>query len=156
MQCSDSVSELFYVHVHCSCDVERARGFVGSVVLQRDSLSCSFPPSEVLVEFEPCCRIFDYMYIKNDSSTICRKSSVFSAVSYHGKRWQAISEQIHFKKPMSRYDFSVQLSSWCIWFSDKSVEDVLQHLSANHEQELCLVHTITCVRVTIVKKNHII
>ena len=39
---------------------------------------------------------------------------------------------------------------WCMWFSDKSINDVLQHLPANHEQELCRVHSITYARMTIV------
>ena len=34
-------------------------------------------------------------------------------------------------------------------FSEESVKDVLQHLSANHEQELCRLHTNTYAKMTI-------
>lgn len=34
------------------------------------------------------------------------------------------------------YGFSLQLSSWCIWFTDHSLNGVFQHLSANHRHEL--------------------
>ena len=37
--------------------------------------------------------------------------------------------------------------------TDERLNDVLQHLQANHEQELCRVHTITYTRTTYPKKK---
>ena len=36
--------------------------------------------------------------------------------------------------------FPAQSSIWCMWFTDKSAVDVLQHLPANCEDEWCRVN----------------
>ena len=51
------------------------------------------------------------------------------------------------------FPFIIRLSSWCMWFTDENVNDILQHLPANHEQELRRIHRITYTKMTIVRKN---
>ena len=41
------------------------------------------------------------------------------------------------------------LSSWCMWYTDKSEEDVLRHLPANRKQELYCLRAITYAKMTI-------
>ena len=45
---------------------------------------------------------------------------------------------------------------WCLVFTNKSMKGVLQHLQANHEQELCHLATIAYAKMTVVKKNRIV
>ena len=58
------------------------------------------------------------------------------------------------KEQLNMLRFSLRLSFWCMWSSERSPEGVLQHLRANHEQELHQVKTIT--RMTIARKIHVV
>ena len=46
--------------------------------------------------------------------------------------------------------YTIVLSSWCMWMTDKSGKHVLQHFPANREWELRCVQTIGYARMTIV------
>ena len=41
-------------------------------------------------------------------------------------------------------------------FADKSLDGVLQHLPANHEEEVSRVYIITYASVTVERENHIV
>lgn len=51
--------------------------------------------------------------------------------------------------------FALQLSAWWMLFTEKRVEEVLQHLAANHEQELSSVLIINTSFMTINGANRL-
>ena len=58
------------------------------------------------------------------------------------------------KGPFLHRDFfPSRLSSWCACLTEENAMEVLLHLPANHEEELCGVQTNTCARMTILKDN---